>query len=281
MRLLLLYITLLAGSTALAEMNVFSSSQDSPVTIESSASLKVDQGNKIITALGRPKVIKDDITVEADEMIAYYEEVADELSIWRIDANDNLYVVSPQATINGHSGIYDANQALIVIKASDKQKVHIISDDGEVTASGQVEYYELENKIIARKNVIVNAEQGEIQGEIIEILLAENSDIQSDDEAKVGQNDIELIKIFDKVKLSNVENVITADRALWDPKSQKAVALGSVTVVQNETGNMLKGCRAEVDFVKNITFLDNQGCEDNAPITGKILSTDINDKKVE
>ncbi len=278
MRLFLLYVTILAGFAAAAEMNMFSSSQDQPVTIESSSSLKVDQENKVITALGRPKVTREDVTVEADEMVAYYEEINDELSIWRIDATENLYVNAPQAEIRGHQGTYDAAQGLVIIKASDKKIVHIISDDGEVTAKGQVEYYELENKIVARKNVVINAEQGEIQAEIVEVLLAENSELDNNDEVIAAQNDIELVRVFDNVKLTNEENIVTADRGLWDPGQQKAVMLGSVTVIQNETGNMLKGCRAEIDFIKNITFLDNQGCEDNAPITGKILSTDIDNE---
>lgn len=278
MRLPLLFIALLAGHTALAAMDMFSSSQDDPITIESSSSLKIDQENKVITAIGRPKVIKDDVTVEADEMIAYYEEINDELSIWRIDANENLYIVSPQAVIHGHQGTYDAAQGLIIIQGGEEKIVHIIADDGEVTAKGQVEYYELEHKVIARENVVINAEQGEIQAEVVEVLLAEDSEIKNNDEDVTDQNNVELIKVFDNVTLTNDENVVTADRGLWDPKQQKAIVLGSVTVVQSETGNILKGCRAEIDFIKNITFLDNQGCEDNAPITGKILSTDINNE---
>lgn len=271
----LIYMVAFLPFLAYGNMNFFSADDENPIDIEASESLKIDQNNKIISAFGRPKVTSETGILESDELFAYYEEIGDELNIWRIDAKGNLIATTQTAVLAGQYGVYDARQELIVVTGD---PVKAITETFEVQAFRQMEYYAIENKVIARGNVHIEGPEGKGKAEVIEVFLKKNNtEASQNDQDSVNEefaaSEIDEIRAYQNVEIEDEDTFVSGDKAIWSPTAEAIVIFGNVSVIQKKNKNHLNGCQAKVNLKTNVTYLESQGCTEDMSVTGQFQSS--------
>ncbi len=258
---------------AYGQMGLFSPTGGIPIDITSDDGMEIDRTNKVITATGNAKVIREDVTLYADTLIAYYEEDEDKNTVfWRVDAKGNLRITSPQGVLKGNSGVYDVKQEIIVVYGSKDKPVTIKGEQGKAQASRQLEYYATERRIIARGDVVATQKDQTVKAEVVEIILLNKEDSQDDVQAtediEALAGDIEQIRAYNDIVLETPDATVTGDRAIWFATTQKATITGDVQIQQGS--NILNGCRGEVNTQTQSARLIGGDCgESEGRISGQ------------
>ncbi len=270
---LLLILFLCLSIFSYAKMSLFSPTGGIPIDISSDDGMEIDRVNQVITASGNAIVIREDMRLHSDKLMAYYEEDENNNTLfWRLDAKGNLKIVSPQGQLTGDHGIYDVKQEIIVIYASKDRPIIIRGEQGTARAERQLEYYATERRIIARGNVKAIQDEQKIEAEVLEIILIgeedNKDDIQASENISELARDIEQIRAYSDVILKTPDGTVTGDRAIWFAQTQKATITGNVQIKQAQ--NILNGCRGEVDTKTGSARLIGGDCDDNeGRITGR------------
>lgn len=261
-----------------AEMGLFSPTGGIPIDITSDDGIEIDRINKVITASGDAKIIREDVTLYADKLIAYYEEDEDKNTIfWRVDAKGNLKITSPQGQLTAQNGAYDVKQEIIVVYGSDEKPIKIKGEQGRAQASRQLEYYATERRIIARGDVIAIQDDQQIRAEVVEIILRNKEETQDDVQATKDINalagDVEQIRAYNDIIMETPDGSVTGDRAIWFAQTQKANITGNVQIKQGNS--VLNGCRGEVNTKTQSARLIGGDCEQSdGRISGQFKNED-------
>lgn len=263
-KLLFLIIGISLALTAKAEMSLFSPTGGIPIDITSDDGIEIDRVNKVITAVGNAKVIRQDVTLTADELMAYYEEDEDNNTVfWRLDAKGNLKIIAPEGELIAEHGVYDVKQEIIVVYGSSDKPVIITGEQGQAIAKRQMEYYALERRIIARGDVEAYQDNQKIQAEVVEVILIseENSqdDITATENISALAGDVEQVRAYNDIILTTPDGQVIGDRAIWFAQTQKATITGDVQIQQGQS--IIQGCRGEVNTQTGSAKLIGGDCE--------------------
>lgn len=78
--------------------------------------IEVRDKEKIAVFSGNVKVLQGDLTLTADEMRVYYEQVGDgDPTIQRLDASGNVRLVSPTDKARAQNGVYDVQERTVTM----------------------------------------------------------------------------------------------------------------------------------------------------------------------
>ena len=82
-------------ATVNAQSLGFSRGGDGPIQIEADDGIEWQRANQLYVARGNARARQGSVTVEGDELIAFYRpNAAGENEIYRIDANGNVRIIS-------------------------------------------------------------------------------------------------------------------------------------------------------------------------------------------
>ena len=84
--------------------------------------------------------------------------------IWRLDAIGNVRIISNSETAYGDRAIYNADQKVLVI---DGKKPRLVSGDDILTATQQLEYWEVKRFAVARGDAIATREDKQVRADIL------------------------------------------------------------------------------------------------------------------
>ena len=122
MRILLFLIAILLAIPAMAQTDLLpKGSADKPIDIEAD-SLEVLQKDKQAIFKGKVEARQGDVRLRADEMHVYYKEkesgataTASQNSVSKIDVTGNVFMATPQETVQGSRGVYDVEHSMITL----------------------------------------------------------------------------------------------------------------------------------------------------------------------
>ncbi|MFV0431651.1 MAG: LptA/OstA family protein [Alphaproteobacteria bacterium] len=275
------FVFMLMHMTSYGAMNLFSPTGGIPIDITSDDGMKIDQENQVIIATGNATVVRQGVTLVADRLVAFYEKDSEgNTNFWRIDAEGNLKITSEDGVITGKTGTYDVRQEIVVIKG---EPVVVTGDKGKVIAHKQIEYYDTERRIIARGAVEATSEDKTLLAEVAEVFLKPESENtqegEGDNTLKAAEDmsslasDVDQVRAYTDITLKNQDATVTGDRGIWFADEEKATLTGKVQLEQD--GNILNGCRAEVDTSTGSSKLIGGDCNDkNQGVTGLFKNND-------
>lgn len=230
-------IAVMASAAAHAQSLGFGRGSNEPIEIEADDGIEWQRANQLYVARGNARARQAGVTVEADELVAYYRSTdsgTDE--IYRIDANGNVRIISDAEEATSDKAVYDVVKGILVMTGG---QVRLVTQQDTIVARDSLEYYEDRNLAVARGDAIAVRGDRRVRADI---LMAHFS-------AQDGQqrsSDMERIEAEGNVHLSTKTDIVTAERGDYRLDEGLATVSGDVRITRGDT--QLNGDRAEVDL---------------------------------
>jgi len=216
-------------------LNFGSNDSDSPIEVYADDGIEWQQDALTFVARGNARAVRGEVTVFADELHAFYRKLpGGGTEIWRLDAINNVRIVTPGETASGEKGVYDVDNGILVLTG---KKVSLKTATDVVTANQQLEYWERKQMAVARGNANVISDGKNLKADVIVAYMKND---------KTGKSSIRRVEAFDNVEIDTKIEKATAERGIYNVKSGIATLSGSVMIVRD--ANRLNGCKAEVNM---------------------------------
>lgn len=241
-----LALALAAPATA-QSLNFGAGQSDQPIEVRADEGIEWQQENLVFLARGNAVATRGEVEVFADLLRAYYREVKDRgTEIYRLDAEGNVRIVSPDQVVQGDLAIYDVDKAVLVVSGTG---VRLETPEQVITAERQLEYWENRQLAVARGNAVASREGKRLRADVLTAKFQKNAQ---------GRNTVRMVEAFENVRIDADKDVVTSDRGVYDLQTGIATLTGSVKITRG--GNQLNGCTAEVNLNTNVSKLF--GCGD-------------------
>ena len=214
---------------------------ESKIEIKASDKLEWDQLENKIVAYGDSVVKSSFFSINANEIVGFYEGQIGQGKIQMLIANENAVFETSQIIINSNFMNYDLAKETLLVKGDN---ISMLSNFGTVYSQNSLLYDKIEKKFILDGNVLINLKNPEasINANKLIIKIDENEKI-------ISVKAIEKVK----VKIYSLEQNISSNTAELFNIEQKINFEGNVIIKQNES--FLKGNRAEIDFKKVLSSI--------------------------
>ncbi|MGH7156197.1 MAG: LptA/OstA family protein, partial [Acetobacteraceae bacterium] len=168
--------TLLASSPALAQG--IDLSHGGPIDITAQSGIEWLQNQHEVIATGDARAIRQNVTVTADRLIAYYRKKTEGTSqgapqpaapvaasapltgdedtsgneVYRVEAEGHVHIYTPTDHAEGDKAVYDLDQAVLVMTG---KNLRITTPNDVLTARDDLEYWSQKHMAVARGDAVV------------------------------------------------------------------------------------------------------------------------------
>jgi lipopolysaccharide export system protein LptA len=212
-----------------------------PIEISADNGIEWNRDAKTYTARGNAVATQGTSEIHAETLIASYSESSSQIE--HVVAEGAVKMMSPSQTAYGDHADFDQIRRLLVMTGN---ALKIESPDQTITARDAFEYWQDQDALVAKGNVVVVKTDGtKINGNQVTSYFRKD--------AETGKRAAFQVKAEGDVRIDTGKEVATCNRATYDPKTQIAVLTGNVVLTQNK--NVFRGARAEIDMAKGISRL--------------------------
>jgi lipopolysaccharide export system protein LptA len=228
-----------------------------PIEISADNGIEWNRDAKTYTARGNAVASQGTSELHADTLVASYSGSSNQID--HVVAEGMVKIMSPSQTAYGDHADFDQTKRLLVMTGA---ALKIESTDQTVTARDAFEYWQDQDALVAKGNVVIVKSDGtRISGNQVTSYFRKN--------AGTGKREAFQVKADGAVRIDTGKEVATCSRAVYDPATQIAVLTGNVVLTQNK--NVFRGARAEIDMAKGISRL--------LPAPGERVRTTIQPKQ--
>ena len=217
-------------------------SNDAPIEISAEDFLEWHQKKKQYIAKGSVVVTQEDMTIEADELIADYVDDGngDNIDIVQVTATGNVILKNTDSEASADKAIYDVKSGLITLTGND---LKLTTPEQTITATERLEYNVIDGtaKAVGKAKIVGQGEQ--LEANMITAKFGDN--------ATTNQKEIKTAKASGNVKITTNEETITGNQGTYNVSAQKARMSGNVVITRG--ANQLEGDEAEIDLAANIS----------------------------
>ena len=309
MRPVWLLLALLAPMPALAQG--IDLSQGGPIDITAQNGIEWQQAEHRVIASGNAKAVRQNVTVTADRLIAYYRKKTGEAAtsaatnpakstqtgitgdedssgneIYRVEAEGHVQVFSPTDHAEGDRAVYDLDQAVMVMTGHD---LRLTTPNDVLTAHDDLEYWSQKHMAVARGNaVVVTKDARRVAADVLVAYTIPESAQQSQtskpvaakpaaaaDDPLAASGKLQKVEAFGHVSIRTPTDIVTGDRGVYVPDTGIAVLVGNVRITRGE--NQLAGAKAEVNLKTGISRLLSG---DAGRVEGLIVPNDTTSKSL-
>ena len=226
-------------------LNFASGDSQEPIEINAEEGIEWQRDKLVFLAKGNAHAIRGAVHVYADSLKAYYREKTQKKSkgtdIWRLDAIGNVRIVSPGQKAFGDKGIYDVDNAILILTAV-KKKVSFLTAQGTITADNQIEYWERKQMAVARGNAVARRGKRVLRADVLAAYFRKD---------RQGKSKVYRIEAFDRVRVATADERAIADRGVYEVATGIAVLTGKVRMFRGS--DQLRGCKAEINLNTGIS----------------------------
>lgn len=231
---MVLMICLALPTAAMAQSLGFSRGGDGPIEIEADDGIEWQRANQLYVARGNARASQGSVTVEGDELVAYYRpNAAGENEIYRIDANGNVRIVSENEVAQSDKAVYDINGGVLVLTG---ERVRLDTAQDTILARDSLEYYEQQQFAVARGDALAIRGDRRVRADVLTAHFGEGG----------RQADMDRIEAVGNVLVSTPTDIVRGSQGNYDPGRGLATLTGDVKITRGDT--QLNGQRAEVNF---------------------------------
>jgi lipopolysaccharide export system protein LptA len=228
-----------------------------PIEISADNGIEWDRDAKTYTARGNAVASQGNSEIHADTLTASYSGSSSDID--HVVADGAVKIINPNQTAYGEHADYDRTRKLLVLTGG---ALRIESTAETVTARDAFEYWQDQDAMVAKGNVVIAKSNGTtIKSDRATSYFRKNAD--------TGKREIFQVKAEGNVRIDTGKEVVTCQRAVYDPTTQIAVLTGNVVLTQGRSE--FHGARAELDMNKGISRL--------LPAPGQRVRTTIQPKQ--
>lgn len=258
-------------------------SHGGPIAITASDGIEWRQDQREVIARGNAKAVRNNVTVTADKLIAFYRPknptAADQPAqnvangtdtggneIYRVEAEGNVHIFTATDQAWGDHAVYDLDQAVLVMTG---HALKLTTPNDVLTARDDMEYWSQKHMAVARGDAVVVTNDGRrISGDTLVAYTssapADNATAaakptpvanhpQTDDDPLAAAGKLEKVEAFGNVVVRTVTDTAIGDRAVYVPDTGMARLLGNVRVTRGQ--NQLNGSEALVNMKTGVANL--------------------------
>ncbi len=246
-RMALIAAALAAGTSAAGAQGIGLPTQSGgkPIEIHADQGIEWQSKTKAYIARGNAKAVQGDVSVLADMLTAYYtDDKGGTTSIWRIDADRNVRIVTPTQRAFGDKGVYDVQKGVLVLTGG----VRLDTDTDRITARDSLEYWENRNLAVARGNAVATRGENRLRADVLTAHFVKD---------KQGKSKVNRVDAFDNVVITTPDEIVRAARGVYNVETGVATLTGSVKITRGD--NQLNGEHAEVNLNTGVSKLFGRG----------------------
>jgi lipopolysaccharide export system protein LptA len=218
------------GSTPLNNLgSVDASNATGPVTIDADNGIEWRRDKSIYIARGNAKAVRGGMSIAADTLTAHYRNGADgKSSVYLVEADGSVIVVSGDSTIVGDKAVYDLDKGFAVITGKNLKGT---SKDSVITARDSLEYWTKMGAVVARGNAVASDPTHHVQAD----MLVGYYHI----DPNTKQKKMYQVEATGHVAIENNGSVAHADKTVYALDSEIATLEGNVNITRGK--NQLNG----------------------------------------
>ncbi len=213
------------------------------ITISAIDGVVWDRNKQEIEINNNATMVQGDTKLVADKIVVNYIESNGKQEIILLKADDNVTISTSTETLKGDNAIYEPNRGLAVLSG---KNANLIMQSGKIKAP-VFEYYSNDNKVIARDDVIISSDKGDIKSAVAVAYLADEKS------KKKNNSGIKRFELFDNVEIKTKGEFVKGDKAIYNVTTGIIVIEGDVSVKKGK--NILKGDIGEVNLSSGISKL--------------------------
>ncbi len=205
---------------------------------------KVEWHNKEgkMVAIGNARASNSSMSVNAQKLEGFYEEVGDEKEISKVLGYGDVVLVSENAKGYGEKLFYDVKKDEAILSGAPAM---IKTGTETLKASENIYYYPTKKKAIARGKVEAETNDGNkiFADEMIAYFKQSNNSSLS----------LEKVDIFDNVKIITKDATVNAEKGVYYPQSGEVELFEDVSIIQGD--NVLRGDKAVANLNTGVSKL--------------------------
>lgn len=216
-----------------------------PLQITADQGIEWQSKDKTYIARGNAKAVQGDVAVLADRLTAYYRDNENgTTSVWRIDADNNVRIVTPTQQAFGDKGVYDVEKGVLVLTGA----VRMVTDTDRITARDSLEYWEQRSIAVARGNAVATRGDNRLRADVLTAYFVKD---------KQGKSRVSRVDAFDNVVITTPDEIVRSARGVYNVETGVATLTGSVKITRGD--NQLNGEHAEVNLNTGVSRLFGSG----------------------
>ena len=190
-------------------------------------------------ARGNASAKRNDSTVFADVLTAYYREVPGKGNeVFQLVADGNVRIVSPTQQVFGDHGVYDVDKQVAVVTGKD---LKLVTAKDVITARDSLEYYEARELTVARGDAVAVRGADRLRADVLIGRLKKLPD---------GTTQMDRIDGSGSVVVTTPTDVALSDKLVYSVPDNVAVLMGNVKITRGD--NQLNGDAAEMNMNSKI-----------------------------
>ena len=209
------------------------------IILDADEQVEYHQKEQKLVAKGNAKASKDNLSINANTLIGYYNP-KNKNKISRIEAHKDVKMTTPDATAYGDKMIYDVKEDTATLTGTPAK---IKNTDFTITSKGPSTYYQSQQKAIAQDNVeAIDNKNNHVSADLMTAWFTKD---------KNGNLILDKIDIEQNVKIISKDATVTALKGTYHALTGKIYLYDNIVINQN--GNILKGSKAETDLNTSIS----------------------------
>jgi len=218
-----------------AKASPFRADQNQPIEIEADHALEWIREKNIYVVKGNATAKQGGMEIKGDTLTAYYSENPEGgTQISKIIAEGQVEIISALNKALGDRAVYNLETGKAILTG---QYVELITPTEVIQAQESLEFFSLENKMVARGKVNLQRGKDYLEADLVKAQFVE--DIS-------GALALKRLVAQQNVIIRTAKEIVYGDYGVYDTQAQKAEVSGKVRIQQGE--NWLEGKRAEVDL---------------------------------
>jgi lipopolysaccharide export system protein LptA len=256
-------------------------SHGGPIDITSRDGIEWRQNERQVIARGDARAIRNNVTVTADRLTAWYRKkgengapaaapaptnglAADTSTegneVYRLQAEGNVHIFTQTDQAEGDKATYDLDQAVLVMTG---RNLKLTTPNDIITARDDLEYWPQKHMAVARGDaVVVTNDAKRVAADTLVAYTTENPPPDAKatpvaakpaDDPLASSGKLQRVEAFGHVSIRTPTDTVTGDRGVYVPDTGMARLAGNVQITRGQ--NQLNGAEADVNMKTGISTL--------------------------
>jgi lipopolysaccharide export system protein LptA len=234
------------------------------------------QQEQVVVARGGARAVRDNVTVQAQRLLARYRGSAGASpitqpadaplsggqQIWRLEAEGGVRIATATDTATGDRAVYDMDQAVLVLTG---RNLSLTTPQQRLTADTSLEYWSQRHMAVARGNAVVTTQDGRriTADTLVAYMRPDSAPARGATPAAAhpgtpgspppGQGRLDRVELFGNVEIRTPTEVVRGGRGVYSAETGIARLLDDVRITRGP--NQLNGREAIVNLNTGVSRL--------------------------